>query len=124
MRYVEKKKRVLVVDDNIDYIGLETAIFRDCDLTVIPAASAYEAMKLLNDAEFDLIITDFNMPGMNGLELIEWCREKNKSMPVLLATSEHEKFSEQDLKLGNRAACIIHKPFSIDSFRKTALGLI
>ncbi|RYZ57762.1 MAG: response regulator [Proteobacteria bacterium] len=123
-KIMDGEKTVLVVDDNFDFLVLVATILRHSDLTILTAKSAMEAIHTLSESNIDLLITDFNMPGMNGLELIQWCREKGKILPVILATAQCGKFAQIDVQLGDRFACVMGKPFLANVLRRTTLRAI
>lgn len=57
------------------------------EYAVIAAADGQEAVQLLSQRSFDLIITDDRMPRMSGLELVKWAREKAPEIPVIVLTA-------------------------------------
>jgi DNA-binding NtrC family response regulator len=57
------------------------------DYTVVVAANGSEATQLMSRRNFDLLITDERMPGMNGLELIRWTKEHSPETPVIVLTA-------------------------------------
>ncbi len=60
--------------------------------TVIEAADGLEALEAFGDGEgFDLILTDWNMPRMNGLELVQAIRAAGHKLPIMMVTTETEK---------------------------------
>ncbi len=68
------KLRVLVVDDDME---IRAALRRElslCDLRCDLAADAEQALILLRETEFDVVVSDFDMPGMNGLDLLQRVR--------------------------------------------------
>ena len=79
---------------------------------VTTAASGFEALRILPRAQFDLIITDINMPDINGLELVRFVREseRHKLTPlVLISTDSRASDRERGMKLG--ADAYVTKPF-------------
>ncbi|RYZ60492.1 MAG: response regulator [Proteobacteria bacterium] len=118
------RKKILIVDDSADYLLITKRVFRDFDFAILLAESALEATQILSETHVDLMITDLNMPGMNGLELIQWCREQHGIQSVILSTSDNRKFYESDLRLGYGSAHVINKPFNLKSFRDRALDLM
>lgn len=98
-------KRILVVDDDRFFLTMLAEVFASHYL-VETARSAEEAIALLKDADvagegtaktFDLIITDFNMPGLSGLEFAEYVKSKIRSTrftPLIMLT-QHEITREQ-----------------------------
>ena len=60
---------------------------------ITEAESAIEAQALLKESQFDLIVCDWNMPGMTGLDLLKWVRsqERLRTVPFLMVTAEAKK---------------------------------
>jgi two-component system chemotaxis response regulator CheY len=83
------------------------------DFAATEAGSGFEALKTLPSRRFDLIITDINMPDINGLELIGYVKSNAayKDIPLIIVSTEK---SEEDQKRGMAlgAAGYIIKPFS------------
>ena len=107
--------RILVVDDSTTMRQMVTFTLTSAGHQVIEAADGIEAVEAAKKGRFDLIISDVNMPGMNGLELVRALRAMPdyKFIPVLMLTTE----SGQDLKQRGREAGAtgwIVKPFSPD----------
>ena len=85
---------------------------------VVEAESGFEALRLLPRGPWDLVITDINMPDINGLELLSFIRksEQHRGVPVLLiSTQSSERDRERGLKLG--ADGYLAKPFAPESLR-------
>ena len=94
--------RVLHVDD--ENYQLETVKMflgqMDSSLQIHSADSAQEALRRLDEIGFDCVVTDSNMPGMNGLELVKRIREKF-SVPIILYTGQGgEEVAEKAFALG------------------------
>jgi CheY-like chemotaxis protein len=64
---------ILIAEDNLDFVELlkERISSFDREIEVIEASNGYEALDKLKEKQFDLLITDFNMPVMNGMELVK-----------------------------------------------------
>ncbi len=77
---------ILVVDDEAAQRQLLSGSLGR-DYAVTAAANGLEATQLLSSRSFDLIITDERMPGMNGLELIRWVRERTPETPIIVLTA-------------------------------------
>jgi CheY-like chemotaxis protein len=68
-----------------------TYMLSDLGHEITEASSAANALRLLeNGDKFDLVITDFAMPGMNGLDLALQIRSKDRNLPIILATGYAE----------------------------------
>lgn len=82
------KTRVLVADDHKMFsAGLARLISAEPDLVVAAsAADGDSALQTLAQARFDVVLTDLNMPGLSGLDLVRTIREQHPEMPVLVLT--------------------------------------
>lgn len=106
-------KRILIVDDSTSMRGMIRSALRAGSFEVIEAANGPEALTILDRQVVDLIITDMNMPNMDGISLVKAIRQRpaTKVTPVLVLTTE----SGVELKQAGRAAGAtgwIVKPFS------------
>ncbi|KAA0891432.1 response regulator [Oryzomonas japonica] len=114
---VEQQKRILVVDDEENArIALSKILARE-GYEVASAGNGYEALNYLRGKEVELIITDINMPEMNGMTFL---RELSRSHPdsnVIMVTAygEVESYIEA-MNLG--AFEYINKPVKIDELKK------
>jgi len=118
-------RRILVVEDSVSTRSLVRAILEDVAFSnvvgpveVTEAQSGFDAMRLLPRMRYDLIITDINMPDVNGLELIPFIRrsEQYRSTPlVIISTQATERDVERGRKLG--ADAYVPKPFSPELLR-------
>ena len=113
--------RILVVEDSVTMRSfvrnaLESDPRQTAGLDVVEASSGFEALRLLPRGPYDLVITDINMPDINGLELISFIRksEAHKNTPiVIISTQSSERDRARGLALGADAYLI--KPFSQDA---------
>lgn len=116
---VATKRRILVVEDSASTRSLIRAILEeDATFEVTEAQSGFDAMRLLPRTKYDLIITDINMPDVNGLELIHFIRrsEQYRSTPlVIISTQATERDVERGKKLG--ADAYVPKPFTPELLR-------
>src|SRR5262249_23476491 len=123
-------RRILVVEDSSSTRTLVRAILEDPlfnvgAVEVSEAQSGFDAMRLLPRTRFDLIITDINMPDVNGLELIHFIRrsEQYRKTPlVIISTQATERDVERGKKLG--ADAYVPKPFSAEELRDTCRRLL
>lgn len=76
--------RILLVDDNHDGVFARQAILQELGYTVCPAHSGEEALALFDREKFDLIITDYKMAPVDGLELIKTVRSRGSAVPIIL----------------------------------------
>jgi two-component system chemotaxis response regulator CheY len=113
-------KSILLVEDSAATRALIRAVIEEMgDFDTIEAGSGFEALKLLPTQEFDLIITDINMPDINGLELINFVKNNPRysHLPLIIVTTER---SEEDRKRGMAlgAMAYITKPFKADELQE------
>jgi len=80
-------KRILVVDDNEMLCRLACDILRREGYDAVPATSAAAALQAFREKDFDLVVTDFLMPGMDGLELARAIHDTHPQFPVFVMTA-------------------------------------
>ena len=107
-------KTVLIVEDSATTRSLIRAVIDELgEFETVEASSGFEALKILPAQHYDLIVTDINMPDINGLELISFVRNNPRydHLPVIIVSTER---SEEDKKRGMAlgAAGYIAKPFT------------
>lgn len=111
---------VLVVDDSATTRSLVASYLSDWeDVEVVEAASGFEALRLLPALRVDLIVTDINMPDINGLELISFVRESpnyQKIPVVIISTENTAEDRKRGLQLGARDYLV--KPFNAEQLRR------
>lgn len=84
--------KVLVVDDDPGVReGLETAFLSMWECEVFVAEDGKEALRAIEEATFDLVVTDFRMPGASGLEVAKRAKEKSSNTGVILITGKNDK---------------------------------
>jgi len=112
-------KKLLVVDDEEDLTwGIARSLMKDSSLFQVTCAnSGTEALDHLNQKQFDLVITDIKMPGMNGLDLVLEIRKRFPETKVIIMTAYGSpEMEEQVNKRG--AFGYIEKPFEINNLKK------
>lgn len=91
-------KRILLVDDDMLIAMSSADMLIDLGHEVVEAHSGSEALECFDDgSDFDLVITDYSMPGMNGGELARRVREIYPGMPILIASGYAELPAGLDL---------------------------
>ncbi len=78
--------KILLVDDNRDGVEARRSLLRELGYAVVSANCGMEALKSAAEQNFDLIITDFKMEPMDGLQLITKLREQQFRNPIILLT--------------------------------------
>jgi two-component system OmpR family response regulator len=107
------KVRILVVDDEPGVREMLTDALNLQGYAVTPAKDGFEALKQLREGEFELVVSDINMPKVDGYELLERMRNVGDSTPVILLTARGEK---ADLARGFRVGAddYVTKPFGLE----------
>ena len=82
-----EKQRVLLVDDDAAVRTVLAALLRQGGVEAIEAASAAEALELLNEGATDVMVTDLRMPGMDGMELLAQVTKTWPEVPVIMLTA-------------------------------------
>ncbi len=80
--------RILLVDDESSLLYLLSFVLEADGIKTEKATNGAEAVAVLEKMEFDLIITDFNMPGMNGVELAKIAKKRFPHIPIIMITGE------------------------------------
>jgi len=114
------KKRVLIVDDfeNTRWI-VQQILQKEPELEIITAENGQDALNYFDGSDVDLLITDLNMPKMDGIELTRQVRiiEKYKYIPIIMLTTERNPEKKQKA-LDIKVTTWIQKPFEQAQFRK------
>ncbi len=93
--------RVLIVEDSLTQAAEIQFLLEDAGIDVEVARDGYDALDSLRQALPDLVVTDLQMPRMDGLALVEACRERYQSVPVILITAHgSEEIAARALRCG------------------------
>ncbi|MDI6728490.1 MAG: response regulator [Thermodesulfovibrionales bacterium] len=118
-------KTVLIVDDSASMRQLVSFALRDAGYDVIDAINGKDAMSKLNGTKIEMVITDLNMPEMDGIEFIKQVRNNPgyKFTPIVMLTTESQESKKQEGKQAGASGWIV-KPFTpeqlIDIVKKFA----
>jgi len=107
--------KILVIDDEIDMLMLLRMIIEDnTEYEVETTNNPSEGLKLLTGKDFDLIISDLKMPGMDGLELFDEITGSKPHLPFIIITAYGSR-EASDLALKKGVSDFITKPFRKDN---------
>src|SRR5215471_11639439 len=111
--WFEMSKRILAVDDSKTMRDMVTFTLRNAGFQVDEAEDGNAALGKLGTASFDLIITDLNMPNMDGISLIRNVRagSQHRAVPILILTTESDGTKKADGKAAGATGWLV-KPFS------------
>ena len=113
--------KILVVEDSSSMRAYLTTIIEggteSYDLEIVEAASGFEALKTLPHHKFDAILTDINMPDINGLELVSFLKNHPvyKNIPIMVISTES---SDEDRR---RAAALGAEEYLVKPFQAAEL---
>ena len=112
--------RVLIVDDSSSMRQMIRFTLSEEGCEVYEAENGKKAFDTLDTAEPELIITDINMPEMNGIELIKEIRQNKKYRftPIVVLTTESEVQKQEEGKKAGATAWLV-KPFTPEGLMET-----
>ncbi|MBR9757822.1 MAG: sigma-54-dependent Fis family transcriptional regulator [Algicola sp.] len=115
-----QKENILIVDDDVHILELIQRHLKSLNYHTYKAISVKEAVEVLKGKSIDLLITDLNMPGVGGMELIKYTSEHYPQLPKLIVTGYP---SVDDAKQAMRSGVVdyLTKPFTKDEL-KVAVG--
>lgn len=117
-----QKKAVLIIEDEIELNEILMWEFQDLNYIVFTAQNLNEALKILKENHVDFVLSDINMPGGAGTELMKYLSSFiNPNVPVVFMTGA--SVTENEVK-NMGATGLVRKPFSLDSITQLAKNLI
>ncbi|MRG95919.1 response regulator [Polyangium spumosum] len=130
--------RILVVEDSSAFRAFIRAALEETpglfatspddaqgEVEVVEAASGFDALRLLPRGHYDLVITDINMPDINGLELLRFMRDSErhrKVATIIISTQSSEKDRARGLALG--ADAFLAKPFTVEALQRAITTIL
>lgn len=111
----------MIVDDAVSIRGLASMTLENSGYQVIEAYDGKDALEKISHRKVNMVITDINMPNMNGIELIKTMKAdpRHKFIPIVILTKETEAETKRQGKMAGAKAWIT-KPFK----PKTILGVV
>lgn len=101
---------ILIVDDEADLREAIAFDFKRRKFNVITAASGHEAMKLIESQAVDIVLSDVRMPDGDGIQLLDWIKERNTLMPVVMFITAFADISVEEA-YDKGAEAVFAKPF-------------
>jgi two-component system chemotaxis response regulator CheY len=120
-------QRILIVEDSETMRSLIVSCLEELGepVKITEASSGFEALRYLPRDEFDLVVTDINMPDINGLELVSFVKnnEKYRGIPLVIVSTEgSDRDRDKGLELGADAYLV--KPFDPELLRQVVRDLL
>jgi len=105
-------KRVMAVDDSATVRQVLQMTLEGAGYEVVEAVDGKDALDKLGRASVDMMVTDLNMPNMDGIDLIKRVRQSpgNRFMPIIMLTTESQPEKKQEGKAAGASGWIV-KPF-------------
>lgn len=97
MNQETRKKVVLIVDDEPDICEIMAFDIEDAGYDVVTANNAKEALHVVESRPIDAVVSDICMPGVSGVEFLEWLKERGMIKPVVIFVSAHSQVDLEDI---------------------------
>ncbi len=116
---------VLLIDDEAHYLKslAEGLRFYSTKLNIITADNGKKAIEILSTAAVDVVVTDLNMPGMNGYEFLHYLQQTHPRLPVIIMSACSQASVEANLK-DLRFAQYIEKPLNLGDIARAILAVV
>jgi two-component system chemotaxis response regulator CheY len=113
------KKRIVLVDDFENTRFVIKSSLRNIDAEILEAGDGTEAVQFFDGQRIDLLITDYNMPEMDGATLVSKVRAMNayQFMPAIMLTTERSQ-EKKERAMAIKVTAWVQKPFKQDEFQK------
>jgi CheY-like chemotaxis protein len=93
-------ERILLVDDNERGLRVRQVVLEELGYEVVPFSCGVEALKHFSSHPFDLVVTDYRMPLLDGIQLIERIREQTPAIPIVLISGLAETLGLNEANTG------------------------
>jgi hypothetical protein len=114
---METKGKILIIDDSATNVFLLQTLLEEQGFSVIFAYDGKEAMKRIEEQQFDLLLLDIMMPGVDGYDVLEKVTKEQKNTPVIMVTAKDDKDSEKKARdMG--ASDYVTKPVNFEKLIK------
>ena len=108
--------KILIIDDEKSVLDMLNVVFKKEGYRVKKSLSAQKALELIEEEDFDLILSDIRLPQISGMELLRKVKEKKPGIPVIMITAYGTiKQAVEALKAG--AIDYVVKPFDVEELK-------
>ena len=102
-------RRIMVVDDSDDVRAMTSLILRQAGYKVVEAINGKDALSRLDDEPVDAIVTDLNMPIMDGIDMVKGVRARS-SIPIIMVTTVSSESKQEEGRAAGVTAWVF-KPY-------------
>ena len=113
--------QILFVDDDLEFLEVLRDYFGAEGHAVVTASSGHEALEILNNSTFDLIVSDVDMPKMSGIQFLQELQNRNIPIPFVFLSAHTTMSERKALDLG--AVGYFEKPQRLDDMRQGLLRI-
>ena len=106
------KAKILLVDNDVDFVDMNRAVLEHSGYEVVTATNGLAALDACHPHEIDLVITDYEMPYLNGRQLCQQLLLKRKDLPIIVSTAKYGITEELAQTWGAKA--LVTKPYSFE----------
>jgi CheY-like chemotaxis protein len=92
--------RILLVDDNANGLAARRSVLEELGYKIVTATCGGDALEEFGSAKFDLVVTDYKMPRMDGLELIGRLRKQSPDLPIVLISGYVDTLGMNEVSTG------------------------
>jgi DNA-binding response OmpR family regulator len=107
-------KNILVVDDSESIRLTLASILETLGFKIFEASNGEVAIEILKATPIDLLITDFRMPRLDGVGLLNWCRKNGIHIPVIFLSGNADLLKPEEVALDDCCATLMFKPFQLE----------
>ena len=111
-------RKILIIDDEKELAEITALRLQNMGYETKAIHTAAEGLYLALNEDFDLVITDFNMPEMNGEEVLDSIKLQKPNLPVALFSIYHDDTSTINASVRKKAAGIVKKPIEEKNLNK------
>jgi len=115
--------RILIVDDAKAIRDILSEILSVMGFEVAAASSGHEGLDLFLKNSFDLVLTDLEMPDLDGWTLAFYIKDKSPNTPIVLVTGEEKRRVMEKLE-GSCIDSVMFKPFALEDIQETVQKLL
>jgi CheY-like chemotaxis protein len=108
-------KKILIVEDDQNIREVLGLLLETLEIPYAEVADGEEAIEYLKQNKIDVIITDFQMPKVDGVELLNWCRQKGLHFPVIFISANAQLIAREQVALQDCCATLMKKPLDLNA---------